>query len=102
MLYTAPSGAVQMLFLWIGVILCWIFPQNRTLVAIIMCLPPLAANIVLMQLSVEAGWGTIVSAWLVSKLIVGMRIILLKLHAGILYNGRHVTAHVADQFEFQG
>lgn len=67
MLYTAPSGAVQMLFLWIGVALCWIFPEDRTFVAMVMCIPPLAANVVLMKLSVEAGWGTIVSAWLVSE-----------------------------------
>ncbi|KAM5376317.1 hypothetical protein ACJZ2D_005539 [Fusarium nematophilum] len=33
MLYTAPSGAVQISLLWVGVGLCTVFPRQRTLVA---------------------------------------------------------------------
>ena len=36
MLYTAPSGAVQILLLWIGVAGCWLFPKNRTLVCLVL------------------------------------------------------------------
>jgi hypothetical protein len=66
MLYTAPSGVVQVTFLWIGVFGCWLFPNNRTLVAMALCIPPLIGCVLLMQLTAEAGWGMIASAWLVS------------------------------------
>lgn len=69
MLFTAPSGAVQVALLWIGVAGCWIFPNNRTLVTMALIIPPLVGNVLLMQLSLDAGWGMIVSAWLVSMLL---------------------------------
>jgi hypothetical protein len=65
MLYTAPSGVVQVAFLWIGVVGCWLFPNDRTLVAMALCIPPLIGCVLLMQLTSEAGWGMIASAWLV-------------------------------------
>jgi MFS family permease len=64
-LYTAPSGAVQILLLWIGVLLCYLVPRNRTLVAFCLCIPPLVGNVLLMKLTVSAGWGLIVASWLV-------------------------------------
>jgi hypothetical protein len=66
MLYTAPSGAVQLLSLWIGVLGCWMFPKNRTLVALALIAPPLVGCVLLLKLDVSAGWGLIVSAWLAS------------------------------------
>lgn len=66
-LYTAPSGAVQIVFLWIGVMLCWVFPRYRTFVVVVMSIPPLIANVFLMQLDESAGWGLIVASWLVSS-----------------------------------
>ncbi|TLD19790.1 hypothetical protein PspLS_09452 [Pyricularia sp. CBS 133598] len=57
MLCTAPSGAVQVVLLWIGVFLCWLMPQNRTLVVLIMIVPPLAATILLLELPLDAGWA---------------------------------------------
>ena len=66
MLYTAPSGAVQIVMLWIGVAACMIFPRNRMLVALVLILPPLAGNILLLKLSLDAGWGMIGASWLVS------------------------------------
>lgn len=66
MLYTAPSGAVQVGMLWIGVALCWLFPRNRTLVVCALIIPPVIGNVLLIELPLESRWGIIVSAWLVS------------------------------------
>ncbi|KAJ9145006.1 Pantothenate transporter [Pleurostoma richardsiae] len=66
MLYTAPSGAVQIALVWIGVLGCTIFPRNRTLVALALVIPPLVGNALLLRLSLNAGWGMIASSWLAS------------------------------------
>lgn len=66
MLYTAPSGAVQVLVLWIGVVGCWLFPRNRTLVVMALIVPPLVGTVLLLKLSTDSGWGMIVASWLVS------------------------------------
>lgn len=65
-LYTAPSGAVQVLMLWIGVIACWIFPHNRTHVILALIIPPMVGNVLLLKLSLNAGWGMIAASWLAS------------------------------------
>lgn len=65
MLYTAPSGAVQVALLWIGVGLCWIFPKDRTLIVLALIIPPLVGNVLLMKLSLDSGWGMIAASWLV-------------------------------------
>ncbi|KAI4603818.1 hypothetical protein KJ359_003638 [Pestalotiopsis sp. 9143b] len=66
MLYTAPSGAVQVLVLWIGVVGCWLFPRNRTLVVMALIIPPLVGTVLLLKLSTDSGWGMIVASWLAS------------------------------------
>lgn len=66
MLYTAPSGAVQILLLWIGVVACWFFPRNRTHVILALIIPPLIGNVLLLKLSLDAGWGMIAASWLAS------------------------------------
>lgn len=66
MLYTAPSGAVQIAMLWIGVLACILMPRNRTLVALVLILPALAGTICLLELSLDAGWGMIAASWLAS------------------------------------
>jgi MFS family permease len=66
MLYTAPSGAVQVALLWIGMLLCYILPRQRTIVVVLLCIPPIVGNILMLVLPLSAGWGVIVSAWLVS------------------------------------
>lgn len=66
MLYLAPSGAVQVAMLWIGVAACVMFPHNRTYVALALVIPPLIGTVLLLQLSLDAGWGLIASAWLAS------------------------------------
>ncbi|KAK3669763.1 hypothetical protein LTR78_010336 [Recurvomyces mirabilis] len=66
LLHTAPSGAVQILLLWLGLLGCVLLPKNRTFVAMALCIPPLIGNIFLMRLTVKAGWGLIVASWLSS------------------------------------
>lgn len=66
MLYTAPSGAVQIAMLWVGVFGCVLMPRNRTLVALALVIPPLAGTICLLKLSLNAGWGMIAASWLSS------------------------------------
>lgn len=66
MLYTAPSGAVQIAMLWIGVGACVLLPKQRTLVALGLVIPPLIGCVCLLELSLDAGWGMIVASWLAS------------------------------------
>ncbi|PYH43758.1 MFS general substrate transporter [Aspergillus saccharolyticus JOP 1030-1] len=68
MLYTAPSGAVQMLAIWISLAGCYLLPQNRCLVVMVMTIPPLVGNILLLKLPLSAGWALIVASWLASCL----------------------------------
>lgn len=65
MLYTAPSGAVQIAMLWVGVAGCTVLPQNRTLVALAVVIPPLAGCVCLLKLHLDSGWGMIVASWFV-------------------------------------
>ncbi|GMF80178.1 unnamed protein product [Aspergillus oryzae] len=57
MLYTAPSGAVQMALLWIGVALAAILPRQRTLVALMLIIPPLVGTVFLFKLDLSAEWA---------------------------------------------
>lgn len=77
MLYTAPSGAVQIVLLWIGVGLVFIFPNQGTLVILILIIPPLIGTVFLMKLDVTAQWGLIVASWLVCISIDRARFLLL-------------------------
>lgn len=65
MLYTSPSGAVQIVAIWIGVLGCQLLPNNRSLVVILLSIPPLIGNVLLLKLPLTTGWGLIVSSWLV-------------------------------------
>ncbi|KAI1338369.1 major facilitator superfamily transporter [Xylariaceae sp. FL0016] len=75
-LYTAPSGALQILLLWVGVAGCFVFPGNRCAVILGLCVPPLVGNVLLMKLSVASGWSMIVSSWLASCITSVMSILL--------------------------
>ncbi|KZF20284.1 pantothenate transporter [Xylona heveae TC161] len=66
LLYTSPSGAIQIVFIWIAVIGCLIFPRKRCMVALALCIPPLVGNILLLKLSLDSGWGMIAASWLAS------------------------------------
>lgn len=68
MLYTAPSGAVQIALLWIGTALVYLFPCQRTLVVLALIIPPFIGTVFLMKLDVTAEWGLIVASWVVSLL----------------------------------
>ncbi|KAL4939960.1 hypothetical protein BDV06DRAFT_230701 [Aspergillus oleicola] len=76
MLYTAPSGAVQVAFLWIGLVLCWALPRQRTLVVVLLTIPPIAGNILMLILPLSAGWGLIAAAWLASCISASMSVLL--------------------------
>ncbi|KAF2725960.1 major facilitator superfamily transporter [Polychaeton citri CBS 116435] len=76
MLYTAPSGAVQVALIWIGVAGCFLFPRNRTLIATALIIPPLVGTILLLKLPLDAGWGVIVASWLASCITSIMSILL--------------------------
>ncbi|KAL1982001.1 hypothetical protein VTN96DRAFT_1825 [Rasamsonia emersonii] len=66
MLYAAPSGAVQVCFIWIGILGCFLLPKNRSLVVLLLIIPPLIGNCLLLKLPLTAGWGMIGSSWLAS------------------------------------
>lgn len=65
MLYTAPSGAVQILFIWIGVAGCAVFPKYRLAVCAALVVAPLIGNSLLLKLDISDGWGLIAASWLV-------------------------------------
>ncbi|KAI7484343.1 hypothetical protein KC351_g4532 [Hortaea werneckii] len=80
LLNTAPSGAVQIAMLWLGVLCCTLLPKNRTFVAMALCIPPLIGDVFLMKLTADDGWGMIVAAW-ISSCITAPWTILLSLTA---------------------
>lgn len=64
-LYGSPSGAVQIVFIWIAVIACLLFPQKRALVVMVLTVPPLIGNVLLLKLPLSTKWGLVVASWLV-------------------------------------
>lgn len=66
MLYTAPSGAVQVALLWIGTAIVCCVPRQRNLVVLLLTIPPFIGTIFLLKLDVAAEWGLIVASWMVS------------------------------------
>ncbi|OOQ90919.1 putative pantothenate transporter [Penicillium brasilianum] len=76
MLYTAPSGAVQVALLWIGTALVFFLPRQRTLVILVLIIPPLIGTLFLYKLDTSAGWGLIVASWLASCVTATMSILL--------------------------
>ncbi|KAF9889887.1 hypothetical protein FE257_006759 [Aspergillus nanangensis] len=66
MLYTCPSGAVQVVSVWISFILCGIWPNNRCAIAIVLTIVPLLGIILLFALPLTVGWGMVVASWLAS------------------------------------
>ncbi|KAG2417292.1 hypothetical protein HFD88_008511 [Aspergillus terreus] len=74
-LYGSPSGAVQIVFIWIAVIACLLFPQKRSLVVMVLTVPPLIGNVLLLKLPLSTKWG------LVASIISDVMTILLSLSA---------------------
>ncbi|KAF2090237.1 putative allantoate permease [Saccharata proteae CBS 121410] len=75
-LYTAPSGAVQILMIWVGILGCWLLPRNRCVVVLLVIIPPFVGNILLLRLTVSDGWGLIVASWLASCISAVMAVLL--------------------------
>ena len=65
MLYTSPSGAVQIGFVWVGILFCYLWPNRRCAILIGLTIVPLTGVILLFALPLTAGWGMIVASWLV-------------------------------------
>jgi MFS family permease len=65
LLYGAPSGAVQIAFIWVSVGLCTIL-KRRALSIMLIGLVPLTGSILLFVLPDENSWGIIVASWLAS------------------------------------
>ncbi|KAL4888015.1 major facilitator superfamily domain-containing protein [Aspergillus ambiguus] len=80
MLYTSPSGAVQIVFVWVGIVLCQIWPNRRCAIIVGLTIIPLTGIILLFALPLSAGWGMIVASWLAS-VISNIFSILLSLNA---------------------
>ncbi|GME22594.1 putative pantothenate transporter protein [Neofusicoccum parvum] len=76
MLYTAPSGAVQILMIWLGILGCRLLPRLRSAVILALIVPPFAGNILLLKLSVGDGWGLVVASWLASCISTIMSVLL--------------------------
>ena len=66
LLYGSPSGAVQIVFIWIGVAACWFFPNSRCVIVMLLSIVPLVGCILLTVLPTSAGWGMIIASWLAS------------------------------------
>lgn len=76
MKFGSPAGAVQLVFIWLGVALVKIFPKERALVSIALAIVPLAGNIMLLCLKRSSGWWVIVGSWLGSVITCIMSILL--------------------------
>ncbi|RAL14704.1 pantothenate transporter [Aspergillus homomorphus CBS 101889] len=68
MLYNAPSGAVQILAIWVSIAGCYLLTDHRCFVVMVMAIPPLVGNLLLLKLPLSAEWALIVSSWLASCL----------------------------------
>ncbi|KAJ5613210.1 hypothetical protein N7510_006404 [Penicillium lagena] len=66
MLYTCPSGAVQIFFIWVGLFFCHLWPHRRCAITIGLTIVPLTGTILLFSLPLTAGWGMIIASWLAS------------------------------------
>ncbi|CAH0054052.1 unnamed protein product [Clonostachys solani] len=93
MLFTAPSGAVQICFIWIGVALCKIFPKNRVLVVWILNITPLVGCVLLLKLPSDSRWGVIVAAWLASCASAVMSVLLSLSASNIKGNTKRATVN---------
>lgn len=65
MLYTSPSGAVQIVFVWISLAFGCLWPNRRCAIVIGFTIVPLTGIILLFVLPLSAGWGMIIALWLV-------------------------------------
>ncbi|VEU24378.1 DEKNAAC105537 [Brettanomyces naardenensis] len=80
LIYSAPSGAVQFFFIWVGIAMLWLVPKQRCYIIMILILIPLAGNIALLCMRHSSGWGVIVGSWL-GSCITSFYCILLSLNA---------------------
>lgn len=63
LLYGCPSGAVQIVAIWLGIVGCLFFPNRRCVIIAALVLIPLVGCIMLLALPLK-GWPIIIGAWL--------------------------------------
>ncbi|CUM67124.1 uncharacterized protein PRCAT00004813001 [Priceomyces carsonii] len=78
--FGAPSGAVQLGIIWLGVVLTTFFPKERCISVMCLALVPLVGTILLLALPETNPWGRIVASWL-GSCITSIMSILLSLNA---------------------
>lgn len=76
MKYGSPAGAVQLLFVWIGVLAVKLIPSERAMISIALVCLPLAGSIMVLCLKKSSGWWVIVGSWLGSVITSFMTILL--------------------------
>lgn len=76
------------------------FPRNRCAIAMILCIPPLIGCFLLLKLPASAGWGVVVSSWLVSVLIT-VRLWATLTDPGFLYHCAMVYVAQSECLEHQ-
>lgn len=93
MLYTAPSGAVQMGMIWLGICGCRLLPRHRSAVILCLIVPPFVGNILLLRLSIADGWGLIVASWLASCISTIMSVLLSLSASNVKGNTKRATVN---------
>lgn len=95
MLYTSPSGALQALMIWVGVLGCYLFPRNRCAIILGLTIPPFAGNILLFRLpaSSRGNWGLIVASWFASCISTIMAVLLSLLASNVKGNTKRAVTN---------
>ncbi|SCV05792.1 LANO_0H15280g1_1 [Lachancea nothofagi CBS 11611] len=62
--YGSPAGAIQLLFVWIGVLAVKFFPKERSVICACLVTVPLTGTIMVLALKKSSGWWVIVGSWL--------------------------------------
>ncbi|SCU90356.1 LAMI_0E01706g1_1 [Lachancea mirantina] len=76
MKYGSPAGALQLLFIWVGVLAVRLIPKERAMISACLVGIPLAGTIMLLCLKKSSGWWMIVASWMSSIITSFMTIIL--------------------------
>ncbi|KAF9888053.1 hypothetical protein FE257_009318 [Aspergillus nanangensis] len=79
-LITLPSPVIAIVFIWVGIVCCSLWPNRRCAIVIGLTAIPLTGIVLLFSLPLSAGWGMIVASWLAS-VISNIFSILLSLNA---------------------
>ncbi|SCU79469.1 LADA_0B00870g1_1 [Lachancea dasiensis] len=76
MKYGSPAGAIQLLFVWIGVLAVKLIPKERALISMFLVCVPLTGTIMVLALKQSSGWWVVAGSWLSSVITCIMTILL--------------------------